>query len=113
MVPMAKTNEFQWSPEEKAVAKVAFSKAYGREIDTLVKVVRDQASSLSSMDDIWHLHDFLSARRHELDGKYDDRESALLFVFSSLVKEGWLSLDELAGLDPAKVSKISALTRLL
>ncbi|HIK46921.1 MAG TPA: hypothetical protein IGR64_18925 [Leptolyngbyaceae cyanobacterium M65_K2018_010] len=110
---MAKTTEFQWSAEEMAVAKLAFSKAYRREIDTLVRVVRDRASSLNTMDDIWQLHDFLSARRHELDGKYDDRESALIFVFSSLVKEGWLSLDELAGLDPEKVSKISALTRIL
>lgn len=65
------------------------------------------------MDDIWQLHDFLSARRHELDGKYDDRESGLIFVFSNLVKEGWLSLDELDGLEPAKLSKISALTRML
>jgi hypothetical protein len=110
---MTKTTEFQWSPEEKAVAKLAFSTAYNREIDTLVKVVRERAGHLSSMDEIWQLHDFLSARRHELDGKYDDRESALIFVFSSLVKDGWLSLDELAGLDSAKVSKIAALTRIL
>ncbi|MBD2107196.1 MULTISPECIES: hypothetical protein [unclassified Nodosilinea] len=86
--------------------------AYSREINGLVQVVRDRANSLNSMDDLWQLHDFLSARRHELDGKYDDRESALLFVFSSFVKEGWLSLDELEGLDPAKLSQITALTRM-
>lgn len=106
------TSELQWSSEEKALAKAAIAAAYSREIRGLVQVVRDRASSLNSMDDLWQLHDFLSARRHELDGKYDDRESALLFVFSSLVKEGWLSLDELEGLDAAKLSKITALTRM-
>ncbi len=87
--------------------------AYDREISTLVQVVREKAGDIHGMDDIWQLHDFLSARRHQLDGKYDDRESALIFVFSSLVKEGWLSLDELDGLDAAKLSKISALVRML
>ncbi|MEA5450374.1 hypothetical protein VB780_17470 [Leptolyngbya sp. CCNP1308] len=106
------TSELQWSTEEQALAQEAIATAYSREISGLVQVVRDRASSLNSMDDLWQLHDFLSARRHELDGKYDDRESALLFVFSSLVKEGWLSLDELEGLDAAKLSKITALTRM-
>lgn len=106
------TSELQWSTEEKALAKEAIATAYSREISGLVQVVRDRSSSLNSMDDLWQLHDFLSARRHELDGKYDDRESALLFVFSSLVKEGWLSLDDLEGLDSAKLSKIAALTRM-
>ncbi|PZV02026.1 MAG: hypothetical protein DCF32_15540 [Leptolyngbya sp.] len=106
------TSELQWSSEEKTLAKAAIATAYSREISGLVQVVRDRASSLTSMDDLWQLHDFLSARRHELDGKYDDRESALLFVFSSLVREGWLSLDELKGLDTAKLSKITALTRM-
>ncbi len=95
------------------MAEVAFSTAYRREIDSLVRVVREQAGTLATTDDIWQLHDFLSARRHELDGKYDSRESALIFVFSSLVKDGWLSLEELTGLAPEKVSKISALTRIL
>lgn len=106
------TSELQWTDQEQSIAQAAFNQAYQREIQALVQVVREQASSIASTEDIWRLHDFLSARRHELDGKYDDRESALLFVFSSLVKEGWLSLDELKGLDSAKLSKITALTRM-
>ncbi|NJM74095.1 MAG: hypothetical protein HC862_30640, partial [Scytonema sp. RU_4_4] len=53
--------------------------------------------------DLWRLHDFLSARRHEVEGKYDYQYSVLLFVFAGLVKEGWLHLTELEGLDKDKL----------
>ncbi|HSM83997.1 MAG TPA: hypothetical protein VLS96_20065 [Nodosilinea sp.] len=107
------TTELQWTAQEQSIAKAAFTKAYEREIQALVQTVRAQASSLAGTEDIWHLHDFLSARRHELDGKYDDREAALLFVFADLVKEGWLSLEDLDGLHALKLSKIAALTRMM
>ena len=110
---MMQTSELQWTSQEQSIAKAAFDKAYQREIQALVQLVRDQAGSISSTDDVWRLHDFLSARRHQLDGKYDERESALLFVFADLVKEGWLSLDDLDGLDALKLSKITALTRMM
>ena len=110
---MMQTSELQWTVQEQSIAKAAFSKAYKREIEALVQVVREQSSALSSTDDVWRLHDFLSARRHELDGKYDERESALIFVFADLVKDGWLSLDDLQGIDASKLSKISALTRMM
>jgi hypothetical protein len=110
---MMQTSELQWTAQEQSIAKAAFDKAYQREIQALVQVVRDHASSIAGTEDVWRLHDFLSARRHELDGKYDDRESALIFVFADLVKEGWLSLGDLDGLDTVKLSKISALTRMM
>ncbi|WOD38316.1 hypothetical protein [Nodosilinea sp. E11] len=107
------TSELQWTAQEQSIAKAAFAKAYQREIQALVQLVRQQASTIAGTDDIWHLHDFLSARRHELDGKYDDRESALLFVLADLVKENWLSFADLEGLDALKLSKITALTRMM
>jgi Photoprotection regulator fluorescence recovery protein len=110
---MTQTSELQWTAQEQSIAKAAFDKAYKREIQSLVQVVRARAGAVAGTDDVWHLHDFLSARRHELDGKYDDRESALIFVFADLVKEGWLSLSDLEGLDVTKLSKISALTRMM
>ncbi|MBE9159135.1 hypothetical protein IQ265_20180 [Nodosilinea sp. LEGE 06152] len=110
---MMQTSELQWTSQEQSIAKAAFDKAYEREIKALVQVVRDQASAVADTDDVWRLHDFLSARRHELDGKYDGREAALIFVFADLVKEGWLSLDDLNGLDALKLSKITALTRMM
>ncbi|MEL6322261.1 MAG: hypothetical protein AAFQ57_16695 [Cyanobacteria bacterium J06626_14] len=110
---MMQVSEIQWSVRERDIVKAALQTARERETDILVKYVREQAGEVVSIDDIWRLHDFLSARRHYIDGKYDDRESGILFVLSGLVKEGWLAIDELDGLDAAKLAKVSALTRVL
>jgi len=64
---------------------------------------------IASPEDIWHLHDFLSEKRTEIDEKYDYRYSVLIFVFARLVKEGWLEESDLNGLHEDKVSKIIAL----
>lgn len=102
----------EWSSAEKQVAQHAFETAYQREIKALIQEVRDRASGIRELEDMWRLHDFLSARRHEIDGKYDDRDTALIFVFAQLVKEGWLHLNELEGLTPEKLTKVAALTRM-
>jgi hypothetical protein len=109
---MMQVTDTEWSNTEKKVAQAAFEKAYKREIDALIKEVREQASAITELDDMWRLHDFLSARRHDIDGKYDYRYSVLIFVFSRLIKEGWLNLDELEGLATDKLTKIAALTRM-
>jgi Photoprotection regulator fluorescence recovery protein len=109
---MMQASEIQWSAAERTVALSAFETAYSREVGSLMDEVRSRSSGLAAVEDLWKLHDFLSARRHDLDGKYDNRDSALLFVFAQLVKEGWLSISELDGLDPQKLTKVAALTRL-
>ncbi len=98
-----------WSKTEKQIAQAAFDQAYQREIAALIQKVRDSAGEIAALEDLWQLHDFLSARRHEIDGKYDYRYSVLIFVFSRLIREGWLHLDELAGLAPDKLTKITVL----
>lgn len=109
---MVQVTEIEWSQTEKKIARQAFDKAYEREIRTLIKEVQQQAGEIHSLDNLWVLHDFLSARRHEIDGKYDYRYSSLVFVFATLVKEGWLHVDELEGLNPDRRSKIIALSRM-
>ncbi len=99
-----------WSEPEQLIAKTAFQEAYQREVNALIGQVREQAGSLASTDQIWQLHDFLSAKRFELDGKYDHRSAMLFFVLARLLKEGWLSIHELEGLAPDKLAKIDALT---
>ena len=64
------------------------------------------------LDDVWRLHDFLSTIRHEIDGKYDYRDSVLIFVLAQLLKEKWLQLNELEGLAKDKLAKIAALGRM-
>jgi hypothetical protein len=102
----------EWSPTEQAIAQTAFKEAYQREISALIETNREQAGAIVELNDVWQLHDLLSVRRHEVEGKYDYRYSVLLFVFARLVKEGWLALTELKGLAPDKLAKISALTRM-
>lgn len=109
---MIQVIEIEWSQTEKKIARQAFDKAYDREIRALIKEVQQQASQISELKNLWLLHDFLSARRHEIDGKYDYRDSSLVFVFASLIKEGWLNVDELEGLNPDKRAKIVALSRM-
>lgn len=108
----AKEIDANWTPVEKKAAQEAFDRAYERETAALMQEVRTQASAIAELDDLWRLHDFLSARRHELDGKYDYRYSVLLFVFAGLVREGWLHLDELQNLHRDKLSRITALSRM-
>ncbi|MBP5973449.1 hypothetical protein HW132_12050 [Brasilonema sp. CT11] len=109
---MIQVSEAKWTDTEKKIARAAFDQAYKREVEALLKQVREQASTLVELSDLWRLHDFLSARRHEVEGKYDYQYSVLLFVFAGFVKEGWLHLNELEGLDKDKLSKIAALARM-
>ncbi len=104
--------ENYWSSTEKEIAQRAFEKARSREINTLIETVNEAATSITNLDEVWRLHDYLSSKRYEIDGKYDDRESVLIFVFSQLVKEGWLSVDELEGLNSDKIAKLNALARM-
>ncbi len=105
-------SEVDWSQKEREIAQKALETAYTREANTIVNLVREKSGEISCLDDLWKLHDFLSARRHDIDGKYDDSQSMFVFVFARLIKEGWLTIDELEGLDRAKVSKVSLMTRM-
>ncbi|MEM7553141.1 MAG: hypothetical protein AAF378_03420 [Cyanobacteria bacterium P01_A01_bin.84] len=105
-------SDIGWSETEKKIAHKAFEKAYEREINALIAEVRTQASNINQIEQMWCLHDFLSARRHDIDGKYDYQYSSLIFVFARLLKEKWLNLDDLEGLDKAKLTKIAVLTRM-
>lgn len=109
---MKQVIESQWPTQERFVAQAALRVAQERKLGgPLVKTVRDTASQINSIDEVWHLHDFLSARRIDLDGKYDGQEDEILFVLAQVKREGWLLTGDLSGLESAKISKITALTR--
>lgn len=101
-----------WSVQEQAIARQVFDLAYEREISGLIQSVVEQAGTINQVTDIWRLHDFLSAKRHEIDGKYDFRYPFLIMVFAQLVKEGWVKIQELEGLEPSKKAKIAALSKM-
>ncbi|WP_219884521.1 hypothetical protein [Merismopedia glauca] len=101
--------EIKWSETEEKIAQVAFDKAYQRETTALIEEIRQYTGAIATLDDTWRLHDFLSSRRHDIDGKYDYRYPVLLFVFARLVQEKWLDLSELDGLDREKLAKIASI----
>lgn len=109
---MTQQSEVQWSETEKAVAEVALKKAYDREVEALIKRVKEQSSAVATTEDVWQLHDFLSARRHEIDGKYDERESFLTFTLSRLLKDGLIETSDISELSPDKRAKVNILTRM-
>lgn len=105
-------SEAEWTETEKNIARTAFDQAYEREVKALLKQVREDAITVVELSDLWRLHDFLSAKRHEVDGKYDYQYSALVFVFAGLLKEGWLQLNDLEGLNQDKLAKITSLAKM-
>ena len=100
-----------WSESEETIARQAFERAYERALDGLIEHLRDRLPQLNGAESLWELHDFLSIQRHVIEGRFDFRSDGILFVFASLVKEGLLQVDELAGLDEEKLTKVKAMSR--
>jgi hypothetical protein len=105
------TNLTGWTEQEQAVGITALNLAQTRTIERLIADLHRQVIELTSADQIWQLHDFLSIQRHGIEGRFEFRQESILFVFASLVKEGFLNLDELQGLDSEKLAKIMAMSR--
>lgn len=105
-------SQVKWSETEEKIAQKALQTAYERETSALIKNIRDRSNSLTDLNDLWYLHDLLSTKRYELDGKYAYNAPTLVFDFARLIKEGWVHIDELKGLKPEILSKISALARM-
>jgi hypothetical protein len=98
--------DLQWSKREKQIAQRAFRQALAREANEIVQRVHSQAAAITELDDAWRLEEYLREVRKEFDQKYDYRYSVLLYVFANLIEEGWLSLDELAGLGDDKLTPL-------
>ncbi len=109
---MLEVSKNQLSSTEEKIAKQALQKAHEREISALMMNIRDRANSLNKIEDLWDLHDLLSTKRYEIDGKYAYNSSSIVFDFASLIKEKWLTLEDLQGLPSEMLSKISALARM-
>lgn len=101
-----------WSKTEKEVARQAFKRAYESECKKLSDKVKDIANTAKTPEDIWELHDFLTEKRNEIDEKYDYRYSVLILVFGRLLREGWIGLGDLEGLDEDKITKIKSIADL-
>ena len=106
-------NEISWSKKEKGIARHIFKRAYERECIELINKVKDLAGMIETPEDMWELHDFLSEKRKETDGKYDYRFSVMIFVLGRLLSEGWITFDDFEGLTNDKIEKIKEFAKLL
>jgi Photoprotection regulator fluorescence recovery protein len=100
------TEEAAWSAAEKKAARRAFDQAYQRKCADVEAQVRKMIASVSSPSDLWQIHDYLSEQRKTVDRTFDYRYSVLLSVFGHLLREGWLTEADLAGLQEDKIEKI-------
>ena len=98
--------DFKWSPTEKKISRAAFDKAFDNEMAELKKILQEKISQISSNEDVWALHDYLTERRRWIDEKYDYRYSQLIRVFGILLSEGYLPEDDIKGLAEDKVELI-------
>ena len=102
-------HDIKWSKAEKKTARKAFDLAYNRECADLIKKIQSKAEKLSAPEDIWNLNDFMAKEIRNIGKTYDYRYSVLLWVFARLIKDRWLSIDELEGLSEDKLSRINNL----
>jgi hypothetical protein len=91
-------HDLKWSPSEKAAARKAFDQAQKRELEVVIREVKNRANRLDKWSDLWELERYLTECGKEVDSKYDYRYSVLLMVFGRLIREGLLSEQELHGL---------------
>ena len=113
LAPAAMAQELwpDWTELEQQIAQTAFDTANGRALASLIIEIQLQAALVDSAGALWQLHDYLSIQRHRIEGRFDFRPQAILFLFASLVKEKLLDLAELEGLADAKLAKIRAMAQ--
>lgn len=100
----------KWTNAEKKVARKAFDAAYRRECSAIANELKALAAKISGPEDLWRIHDYLTNKREEIDQKYDYRYSVLLTVFAGLIREGWITEEELKDLAADKFEKIKAIS---
>jgi hypothetical protein len=98
--------DFKWSRAEKIVARRAFEQALDRELHEFIRQAKEMAANANEGSDLWKLESWLRERRREIERKYDFRYSVLPIVFATLVRQGHLTKDDLAGLDQEKIELI-------
>ena len=58
--------DFNWSPEEKKIARAAFDKAYQKEMTGIKNELEKRIKNLDDLQKVWSIHDYLNKRRNEI-----------------------------------------------
>jgi len=99
-------SEMTWTGGEKKAARRAFDKAYEAQCAAITAEAKRMIAIAGTPAEIWRVHDYLSERRKTVDRIYDYRYSVLHLVFARLLREGWLTEADLAGLHREKIDRI-------
>jgi Photoprotection regulator fluorescence recovery protein len=105
--------DLKWSSAEKAIARKAFDRALGRELEAVIIETKSQAAKVQEPSDLWELEQYLTQRRQEIDRKYDYRYSVLPFVLANLLSSGHIDENELHGLGEDKLGYIHRAVELI
>ena len=100
-----------WSKSQKKHARELFDLALEREYKALIEEINTK--KITSRDEVWELRDRLNQKAKEMDRKYNYRYSQLMFVFTQLFREGYLSLEELSVLGEEKQDEIKKMAGVL
>lgn len=97
----------EWSKQEKAIAHQAYKAAFNRECATVLKEVQRMTGECDDPSSLWEIHDYLRKKLKKIEQKYDFRYSVIISVFARLICDGWLTKEDLAGIDEDKVQRIA------
>ncbi len=104
--------EFTWSKNERHIARKAFDAAYEKELSDIAQEAARRIKSYKTPKDLWALHDYLTNKRIETDNKYDYRYGVIILVFGRLMKDGYISRDDLLGISESKIEAIEEYARI-
>jgi hypothetical protein len=99
-------HELRWTAVEKKAARKAFDKAFERHCAAIAAEAKRMLENPTAPADIWRVQEYLSENRKTVDRLYRYSYSGLLFVFSILMRDGWLTEADLFGLQPEKIARI-------
>jgi hypothetical protein len=106
-------HEGRWSRAEKAAARRAFDLALSRELEAVMREAKERAARISEAPDLWKLERWLRERRREIDRKFEFRSSVLPITLATLLRDGNLTEEELAGIGKDKLDEIRRIVRIM
>lgn len=98
--------DLNWSHAEKAIARRAFDKALGNELEAVIREAKSRAGAIKDASELWDLESWLTERRRQIYRTYDYRYSILPLLLASLLRDGKLTEDDLKGLKQEKLDLI-------
>ncbi len=104
--------DYKWTKREKEIAQRAFDAAHDRECRAIAAETKKIIATINDPGGLWRVRDFITHRCEEIDRKYDYRYSVLTQVFGVLLREGWLTPDDLTGLSHEKMDQIKRIAEL-